>query len=121
MDSLINIFYAARDLLVSIVHLMHLLERLRLTLQQLMPQGKPQYFASAQSSPPRAKSGQKWSQSYLNDPRNRRLQHDLIAMLNGDIATAKRLLQQQRQLHRGQSDNWYLEKVIEDLKRDRYC
>ncbi|MEH2287154.1 hypothetical protein [Nostoc sp.] len=117
MDSLINILYLIRNLIIGFVRLIYLLEQLQLTLQKLFPRRQTQ--ASYQSSPPRPKSGQKWSKSYLNDPRNRQLQHDLIAMLHGDIAIAKRLLQQQRQLHRGQSDNWYLEKVIEDLKRDR--
>ncbi|WP_263975720.1 hypothetical protein [Amazonocrinis nigriterrae] len=40
-------------------------------------------------------------------------------MLQGDTATAKRLLRQQRRNHPGKSDNWYLEKVIYDLERDR--
>ncbi len=61
------------------------------------------------------------SRSYRTDPRNRQLQHQLIGMLRGDVATAKRLLKQQRQLNPGNSDNWYLEKVIYDLERDRRC
>lgn len=59
------------------------------------------------------------SHSYRTDPRNRQLQHQLVEMLRGDIAVAKRLLRQQRQKHPGKSDNWYLEKVIYDLERDR--
>jgi len=59
------------------------------------------------------------SQTYRNDPKNRKLQQDLIAMLRGDIATAKRLLRHERQRNPGNSDNWYLEKVIGDLERDR--
>ncbi|MEH2200943.1 hypothetical protein [Nostoc sp.] len=59
------------------------------------------------------------SQSYRSDPNNRKLQQDLIAMLRGDIATAKRLLRYERQRNPGNSDNWYLEKVIGDLERDR--
>ena len=61
----------------------------------------------------------KVSQSYRTDPRNRDLQHQLMGMLQGDTATAKRLLRQQRRNHPGKSDNWYLEKVIYDLERDR--
>ncbi|MDZ8227482.1 MULTISPECIES: hypothetical protein [unclassified Nostoc] len=34
--------------------------------------------------------------------------------------TAERLLKQQRQRHQGESDEWYLEKVIYDLERDRH-
>lgn len=61
------------------------------------------------------------SHSYRNDPKNRHLQHQLIGMLRGDTALAKRLLKQQRKIHPGRSDNWYLEKVIYDLERDRRC
>lgn len=60
------------------------------------------------------------SRSYRNDPKNRQLQSDLLAILQGDVRTAKRLLKQQRQLAPGRSDNWYLEKVIYDLERDRH-
>ncbi|WP_242063488.1 hypothetical protein [Nostoc sp. FACHB-892] len=68
---------------------------------------------------PRQPSG-KVSQSYRSDPRNRALQSDLLTLLKGDVATAKRLLLQQRRRKPGQSDNWYLEKVIYDLERDRH-
>jgi hypothetical protein len=63
----------------------------------------------------------KVSHSYRTDPKNRNLQHQLIQMLRGDAALAKRLLRQQRQINPGRSDNWYLEKVIYDLERDRRC
>ncbi|AFY48893.1 hypothetical protein Nos7524_3090 [Nostoc sp. PCC 7524] len=59
------------------------------------------------------------SHSYRTDPRNRYLQSDLLTLLKGDVPTAKRLLAQQRRKNPGQSDNWYLEKVIHDLERDR--
>ncbi|MDZ7956545.1 MAG: hypothetical protein RMY34_01330 [Aulosira sp. DedQUE10] len=67
------------------------------------------------SSKPRGKV----SNSYLTDPKNRELQKRLLVLLRGDIAAAKRLLKQQRQIQPGKSDNWYLEKVIYDLERDR--
>lgn len=70
-------------------------------------------------SPPKPRG--RVSRSYRTDPRNRNLQHQLIGMLRGDTALAKRLLRQQRQMHPGRSDNWYLEKVIYDLERDRRC
>jgi hypothetical protein len=60
------------------------------------------------------------SQSYRNDPRNRYLQADLLTLLKGDVPAAKRLLIQQRRKNPGQTDNWYLEKVIYDLERDRH-
>ncbi|WP_230966173.1 hypothetical protein [Nostoc sp. NZL] len=74
-----------------------------------------QAFTSKFTSQPRGKV----SNSYRNDPKNRYLQSDLLILVKGDVATAKRLLVQQRRKNPGQSDNWYLEKVIYDLERDR--
>ena len=50
---------------------------------------------------------------------SRQLQNQLLTLLHGDTATAKRLLVRQQQRHPGKSDNWYLEKAIYDLERDR--
>ncbi|MEH2050919.1 hypothetical protein [Nostoc sp.] len=61
----------------------------------------------------------KVSHSYRTDPKNRELQGQLLILLKGDVPTAKRLLTYQRKLNPGKSDNWYLEKVIYDLERDR--
>ncbi|WP_265273220.1 hypothetical protein [Nostoc sp. KVJ3] len=72
-------------------------------------------FIKLWSSQPRGKV----SQPYFSDPKNRKLQKRLLTLLNGDATTAERLLKQQRQRHRGESDKWYLEKVIYDLERDR--
>jgi hypothetical protein len=66
-----------------------------------------------------SKAQVKVSKSFLIDPKNRQLQKRLMVLLRGDVATAKRLLLQQRKLHQYKSDNWYLEKVIYDLERDR--
>jgi len=59
------------------------------------------------------------SHSYRNDPKNRELQSQLLSMMQGDVPAAKRLLLQQRRSQPGKPDNWYLEKVIRDLERDR--
>ncbi|WP_335036133.1 hypothetical protein [Nostoc sp.] len=67
------------------------------------------------SSQPRGKG----SKPYFSDLKNRKLQKRLLILLNGDGTTAERLLKQQRQRNQGQSDEWYLEKVIYDLERDR--
>lgn len=61
----------------------------------------------------------KVSSPYFSDPKNRKLQKRLLVLLNGDVTTAERLLKQQQQRHKGQSEKWYLEKVIYDLERDR--
>ncbi len=59
------------------------------------------------------------SHSYRTDSKNRELQQELLTLLQWDVATAKRLLKRERSRHPNNSDNWYLEKVIWDLKRDR--
>ncbi|WZI67019.1 MAG: hypothetical protein ACSI46_14970 [Gloeotrichia echinulata DVL01] len=74
-----------------------------------------QTFVSKFTSRPRGKV----SRSYRTDPKNRYLQSDLLILVKGDVALAKRLLAHQRRKQPGQSDNWYLEKVIYDLERDR--
>jgi hypothetical protein len=74
-----------------------------------------QILVSKLTSKPRGRV----SNSYRGDPMNRHLQADLLTLVKGDVAAAKRLLAQQRRNTPGKSDNWYLEKVIYDLERDR--
>ena len=52
---------------------------------------------------------------YENDD----LKNRLIARLDGDIETAERLIVQAKETFPGMSDDWYVERVIEDLERDR--
>ncbi|MBD2168601.1 ABC transporter permease [Calothrix membranacea FACHB-236] len=47
------------------------------------------------------------------------LKNNLVAQLDGDIDTAERLIEQARQNYPGMSENWYVERVIDDLDRDR--
>lgn len=47
------------------------------------------------------------------------LQSQLFALVGGDRATAKRLVEQKKQNHPGMSENWYWQRVIADLERDR--
>lgn len=47
------------------------------------------------------------------------LQAELIRLLHGDRAAAERLLHQAQIKYPGKSVDWYFEKVIGDLKRDR--
>ena len=44
------------------------------------------------------------------------MQSDLLVLLKGDNAKAKRMLQRERQLRPGMSNAWYLEKIIDDLR-----
>ena len=79
--------------------------------------GKSESSPQAQDS---HKPAGKISHSYRTDPKNRALQADLLILLKNDVPAAKRLLLQERRRSPGKSDNWYLEKVIYDLERDRH-
>ncbi|MCC5636822.1 hypothetical protein LC593_13305 [Nostoc sp. CHAB 5844] len=50
---------------------------------------------------------------------SKKLHTELLTLLQGNAAVANRLLKQQQLLNPGQTIDWYLEKVIYDLKRDR--
>lgn len=50
---------------------------------------------------------------------NSELQSRLINMLGGDRAAAERLVSDAKQSHPGMPENWYWERAIEDLERDR--
>ncbi|GAX41568.1 hypothetical protein NIES4075_25640 [Tolypothrix sp. NIES-4075] len=43
----------------------------------------------------------------------------LLGLVYGDTTIALRLLNQQQKLHPGKTSSWYLEKTIQDVKRDR--
>ena len=57
---------------------------------------------------------------YLSGTANKKLQNELLALLSGNGHVATRLLKHQQNLNPGRSLDWYLEKVIYDLKRDRH-
>jgi hypothetical protein len=46
------------------------------------------------------------------------LANELLILVNGDTATARRLLRDVNHLNPGRSVNWCLEKAIYDLERD---
>ncbi len=47
------------------------------------------------------------------------LQQQLLALLNGNKPKARQLLAQEKKLRPGMSEAWYLEKIVDDLRRDR--
>lgn len=47
------------------------------------------------------------------------LRNKLLAKLDGDTATAERLIEQAKQNYPGMPESWYCERVIDDLERDR--
>ena len=51
---------------------------------------------------------------------DRQLEHRLMQLLRGDRTAAQRLLDRAREQNPGRPENWYWEKVIYDLERDRY-
>jgi hypothetical protein len=52
--------------------------------------------------------------SYENDLKNR-----LIAQLDGDVDTAEQLIEQAKQNYPGMSEDWYVQKAIDDWESDR--
>lgn len=50
---------------------------------------------------------------------NPHLQNRLLVLLAGDWSTAERLVGSARRRHPGQTEDWYWEKAIYDLQRDR--
>jgi hypothetical protein len=98
------------NILISVIIIVGIIALIQ-NSQQLLCQWK-----SFQTKP---KPKGRVSHSYQTDPKNRYLQKDLLTLLKGDVVTAKRLLAQQRRKQPGKTDNWYLEKVIFDLERDR--
>lgn len=53
------------------------------------------------------------------DSASRKLQKELFILLHEDKKTANRLLTQARVKYPNRTANWYVEKIIYDLKRDR--
>ncbi|MBE9052454.1 ABC transporter permease [Nostocales cyanobacterium LEGE 11386] len=47
------------------------------------------------------------------------LKNKLIAKLAGDVAAAERLIEQAKQNYPGMPENWYCERVLDDLERDQ--
>ena len=52
-------------------------------------------------------------------PKNNPLYKELLNLLNGNEEIANRLITHQQQLNPDKLENWILEKVIGDIKRDR--
>ena len=47
------------------------------------------------------------------------LKNRLVARLSGDIGAAERLIEQAKQNYPGMPENWYCERVLDDLDRDQ--
>lgn len=75
-------------------------------------------FRRQQSPSPRSSSNGSKPQSDERVP-DASLKNKLISLLAGDTATAERLVEQAKQDFPGMPENWYWEKTIADLERDR--
>ena len=73
------------------------------------------------------KSSNKWNQRFSqikrkasnNSSFSGREWNKLLLKVQGDIPTAERLINHLKIKHPGKSDNWYIEKAIFDLERDK--
>jgi hypothetical protein len=114
MESLIQILYAVRDILIGINHLSYLWRNLQYTLQRLMPRQKiPIGFQIPKTQPPKRKK------PGVTTPETDKLETKLLSLVQGEVPTAKRLLRLTKQQNPGRNYKWCLEKVIWDLERDR--
>jgi hypothetical protein len=59
-----------------------------------------------------------WWQQYHEADRFDKLYHELMILLHGQFDTAERLINLEKIKHPNQSESWYLDKVIYDLKRE---
>ncbi|WP_445629064.1 hypothetical protein [Nostoc sp. DSM 114167] len=104
--------------------------------QQLIPPPPPQFSSHKQSqsktpqtqpSPippkdmplPNLKAMKRQPSKPKAVSKNSPLYREFLHLLNGNEETANRLIIRQQQLNPDKLDNWILEKVIGDLKRDR--
>ena len=55
-------------------------------------------------------------EEYISD---NNIKQQLITRLDGDTATAERLIDQAKENYPGMADDWYVERVLDDLERDR--
>jgi hypothetical protein len=79
--------------------------------RQRSPQGR-------QPARPRAKTRRRPKASRARAA-NRDLETRLLSLLQNDSSTAYRLVKHARNSHPGRPENWYWEKAISDLERDR--
>jgi hypothetical protein len=58
-----------------------------------------------------------WWQQYREAKSCNRLYHELLILVRGQSALAERLINLEKNKHPGQSESWYLDKVVYDLRR----
>lgn len=98
------------SILVSVFALTHLLAALYL-IAKLVEEIRNQRNPSRRSNKPRVRARTR--------PVNRSLETRLVFLLQNDAQAAHRLVGSARRRHPGRHENWYWEKAIADLERDR--
>ena len=98
------------SILISIFILTHLLAALYL-IAKLVEEIKNQRNPSCRGKKPRVRARTR--------PVNRCLETRLVSLLRNDAQAAHRLVGSARRRHPGRQENWYWEKAIADLERDR--
>lgn len=58
-----------------------------------------------------------WWQDYCEAKSCNRLKQELLRLLHGKSETAEQLINLEKIKHPGQSQSWYLDKVIYDIRR----
>ncbi|NER37553.1 MAG: hypothetical protein F6J93_26920 [Oscillatoria sp. SIO1A7] len=81
-------------------------------LEEMIERGEAE--VSGANMPPKASQ----KVSHLRQP-SAKLKRQLSALVLGDMELADRLLASAREKYPNQSEDWYWEKVIRDLERDR--
>ncbi len=82
----------------------------------------PQNKVPIENHPPEDTAKSNKSYKPQKNDRNRpkkELQQKLLSLVYGDLSLAQRLLDSAKKNHPGHSEDWYWEKVIYDLERDR--
>ncbi|OYD90588.1 hypothetical protein CDG76_30660 [Nostoc sp. 'Peltigera membranacea cyanobiont' 210A] len=82
-------------------------------IRQLVPPPPPQFTL------PDLKTTKRQASKPKGVSKNSPMYKEFLNLLNGNEETANRLITRQQQLNPDRLDNWILEKVIGDLKRDR--
>ncbi len=59
-----------------------------------------------------------WWQQYREADRSGKLHQELMTLVHGQSDTAQRLVDLEKIKHPGQSESWYLDKVVYDLRRE---
>ncbi len=96
-------------------------------IRQLIPPPPPQFKPQTQVSPsplkdmplPDLKTATRQPKQVKAVSKNSPMYKEFLHLLNGNEEAANRLITRQQQLNPDKLDNWILEKVIGDLKRDR--